>query len=281
MSGPTWSFTGEKRLDNFFDHFFIRNNLVPGHSAGQGGNAPSSHTRDVATDLYLRRSTLHTVAEGGQQGQAGLQQGKGMELHAARAALSIAEVDLLRRKEFIRRRDAGEIDQRVKGEEYIDKIRRQVGWPFSIGQQPTMAEMMEKEDGDPLYPQRRMKDWDRKWDREPLAVVKVATEEQQQDPNFVALAGPLGYEKGYLEVKEAEGEPNTESFKAAGWYWSGPEKRPALLDVMVWKPLSKAGPAIISALDAKKTEENLRLGRTLAEPDALAVKRTMKHEYQV
>jgi hypothetical protein len=43
----------------------------------------------------------------------------------------------------------------------------------------------------------------------------------------------------------------------------------------------QAGPAIISALDAEKTVENLRMGRPLAEPTALSVKRTMKHEYQV
>ena len=43
----------------------------------------------------------------------------------------------------------------------------------------------------------------------------------------------------------------------------------------------QAPAAIISALDAEKTEENLRMGRPLAEPAALSVKRTMKHEYQV
>jgi len=64
---------------------------------------------------------------------------------------------------------------------------RQVGWPFSAGLQPTMAELRETEDGDPLYPKRRMKDWDRSWDREPLAVVKMATEEQVPLPRLVSI----------------------------------------------------------------------------------------------
>ena len=50
-----------------------------------------------------------------------------------------------------------------------------------------MAELRETEDGDPLYPKRRMKDWDRSWDREPLAVVKVATEEQVPLPRLFSI----------------------------------------------------------------------------------------------
>ena len=64
---------------------------------------------------------------------------------------------------------------------------RQVGWPLSAGLQPTMAELRETEEGDPLYPKRRMKDWDRSWDREPLAVVKVATEEQVPLPRLFSI----------------------------------------------------------------------------------------------
>ena len=64
-----------------------------------------------------------------------------------------------------------------------------MGWPLSAGLQPTMAELRETEEGDPLYPKRRMKDWDRSWDREPLAVVKVATEEQVQSLRLVCHPG--------------------------------------------------------------------------------------------
>jgi len=246
MSGYSWSYEGEKRLDNFFEHFFIRNKLVPGYSASQGGNAAASHTRDVDTDLYLRRGTMQNPG-------IGVQEQPGMQLHKARAELSIAEVDALRRKEFHRRQEAAQIDERLKGDGYIEKVRRQVGWPFSAGLFPTVAELRETEDGDPLYPKKKMKDWERPWNgRDVLGHLKVADDPEaaEKDENFVPIVGPVGWEKGFLEIKGDEGEPGTESFRQGGWYWSGPEKRPAFLDVMLWKPLAGVPSAIIDAAQA-------------------------------
>jgi hypothetical protein len=56
LDKPSWEIKGEKKLDNFFDHWFVRPGLTTGWSAAQGGAfAPSSHTRMDDTEVRLRR----------------------------------------------------------------------------------------------------------------------------------------------------------------------------------------------------------------------------------
>jgi hypothetical protein len=56
LDKPSWDFKGERKLENFFDHWFVRPGLTSGWSAGQGGMfAPSSHTRLEDTKSRLGR----------------------------------------------------------------------------------------------------------------------------------------------------------------------------------------------------------------------------------
>ena len=56
MAGKSWEFAGEtKDWDNFWEHKFIRTQLVTGWSAQEGGPGASSHQREERTQTYLRR----------------------------------------------------------------------------------------------------------------------------------------------------------------------------------------------------------------------------------
>lgn len=56
MAGKSWQYAGEtKDWDNFWEHKFIRDTLVTGWSAQEGGPGASSHLREERTDTYLRR----------------------------------------------------------------------------------------------------------------------------------------------------------------------------------------------------------------------------------
>ena len=56
MAGKSWEFAGEtKDWDNFWEHKFIRTQLVTGWSAQEGGPGASSHQREEQTQTYLRR----------------------------------------------------------------------------------------------------------------------------------------------------------------------------------------------------------------------------------
>lgn len=86
----------------------------------------SAESRVPDSKKFLDRPTLHNP-------KGGFLSASGGEDHAYEADKSLNKVDAMRRYEFLRRKANMDTDEETDNKHRIDDIRRNLGWPFSIG----------------------------------------------------------------------------------------------------------------------------------------------------
>ena len=123
----SWEYKGDKpkTLAKVNEHWFIRDGRTPAWSAAEGGPGASAISRVPDSNKFLDRPTLHNPK--------GFLSAPGGEDHAYEASKSLTKVDAMRRYEFLRRKAVMDTDEETDNKHRIDDIRRNLGWPFSIG----------------------------------------------------------------------------------------------------------------------------------------------------